>query len=412
MNTTRISTPYNLQTYQKRLNKPNQHLGDHKTELKEKLSSLIKEKVQTLKLNSEDDLTDAHYRDILDSLHNARTNNGGTFHRILNDAGIKTVSKYSWFSNQRATGKIEALKEYLEAGNVLEEGKKDSFLFMANQQAENVSSATLELKNSLGKLISGRIALSNGEHEIKLLHGKDKGEIKTIKTSYPIYFFKDAQFGNMRNPAHCIVMNKEDFLRIKNTIHSGAFGEDYCNLKDNLVAVWKHPADLLYISGYNPEPVPVDVGTYGFCNDTDGWNKPPVQGNATKMRIDTKDGDSVVSVHQFVGKTDVGVQFDLPGISTGNFFRDFNNPQPEEMKKVQQMIKNLKDLGIHAFLSNASHHAVIIYADQNKTLMTPKVLAERLSQNSKILDVISEAASENKDMSQWQRAFVNVFSNK
>jgi len=117
----RISTPYNSPTYQKRLNQSNQHLEDHKAELKEKLSSLIEKKVKTLKLNSEDDLTDAHYRDILDSLHNATTSNGETFHRILNDAGIKTVSKYSWFSNQRSTGKIEALKKYLEAGNVLEE---------------------------------------------------------------------------------------------------------------------------------------------------------------------------------------------------------------------------------------------------------------------------------------------------
>ena len=57
----RISTPYNLSTYQNRLNKPNQHLENNKAELKEKLRSLIQDKVATLKLHSEDDLTDAHY---------------------------------------------------------------------------------------------------------------------------------------------------------------------------------------------------------------------------------------------------------------------------------------------------------------------------------------------------------------
>jgi len=127
----RISTPYNLQTYQTRLNNPNEQLNNHKTELKETLSSLIEEKIKTLNLNSDDDLTDAHYRDILDSLHNAKTSK---FHRILHDAGIKTVSKYSWFSNQRATGKIEGLKRYLEVGNDLQEKTEMRSLFTMNNE--------------------------------------------------------------------------------------------------------------------------------------------------------------------------------------------------------------------------------------------------------------------------------------
>lgn len=155
---TRISTPYNQQVYHSRLANDSNSLETHKAELKEKLSSLIKEKVQTLKLNSEDDLTDAHYRDILDSLHNAETSNGGTFHRILNNAGIKTVSKYSWFSNERATGKIEALKIYLD----IDQGEnKQSTLFLAKKSStqDNVKIFQTELRNlqnNINKIVKER----------------------------------------------------------------------------------------------------------------------------------------------------------------------------------------------------------------------------------------------------------------
>ena len=120
----------------------------------------------------------------------------------------------------------------------------------------------------------------------------------------------------------------------------------------------------------------------------------------------------MVSIHQFVGKTIEGYEFNLPGISTGNFFNNFNDPEPEERKKLQTMIDDLKSLGIYAFMSNASHHAVIIYADDSNQQMTPQLLATRLQQDSSILTAISKAATGGKDMNQWKNAFINVFGSK
>ena len=284
-------------------------------------------------------------------------------------------------------------------------------------EAVGLFGASLTLNDTSGKAVSGRIALPVGAHNIVLKHGLNKDTTTTINTRSPIYFFKDAQLGTMKKPAHCIVMNQSDFELIKKTIHSGAFGGDYCQIEDNLVVVWKHPADLLFIKGYNPDPVPVDVGTYGFCDDTNGgWKDPPIQANATKMRIDVKEGTSVASVHQFVGNTDKGDKFNLPGISTGNFFNDFNDPKLTEIEKVTTLIIQLKGLGIYAFMSNASHHAVIMYAYEKegaeKQPLTPNILATLLKDNPSILDVISKAALKGKDMSQWKNAFINAFINE
>ena len=69
-------------------------------------------------------LTNADFRDILDELH---TSNDSAFHSILVDAGIKTVSKYSFYSNERAAGKIEALMSYLDKTNDIHKSNNYGF---------------------------------------------------------------------------------------------------------------------------------------------------------------------------------------------------------------------------------------------------------------------------------------------
>ncbi len=89
-----------------------------KIAMKNKLISLIATKTlqkskgsqQYLEL-TENLLTDSDYRDILEQLH---YDDNGKFHNTLIDFGLKNVSRYSIYSNQRATGKLAALKEYLE----------------------------------------------------------------------------------------------------------------------------------------------------------------------------------------------------------------------------------------------------------------------------------------------------------
>ena len=67
-------------------------------------------------------------------------------------------------------------------------------------------------------------------------------------------------------------------------------------------------------------------------------------------------------------------------------------------------------------MSNASHHAVIMYAYEKegaeKQPLTPNILATLLKDNPSILDLISKAALKGKDMSQWKNAFINAFINE
>ena len=98
---TRVSTPQNLQVYRQRLEQL--HPDD---ELKGKLVSLIKKTIETHQLSSDDQLTDAHFREILERLH---LDDNARFRGRLLSVGIPYVSRYSPWSNQRATGKVTAL---------------------------------------------------------------------------------------------------------------------------------------------------------------------------------------------------------------------------------------------------------------------------------------------------------------
>ncbi len=72
------------------------------------------------------------------------------------------------------------------------------------------------------------------------------------------------------------------------------------------------------------------------------------------------------------------------------------------------MIKNLKELGVDAFSSNGSHHAVILYQYRDQ-MLTPELFAQLLRSDARIFEAISTAASQHKNMDSWRQAFIDVF---
>jgi hypothetical protein len=130
------STPYRKDIYSNRIEEHKKSVSnENKTKLKAELTTLILEK-QNAKEGKP--LTDNDYRDILENLHG-----DSNFHAILIQLGLKSVSKYSWFSNQRATGKIVALQNFLSPQNNITDQNKikselDDALLNQNQQ-ENIS---------------------------------------------------------------------------------------------------------------------------------------------------------------------------------------------------------------------------------------------------------------------------------
>ncbi len=108
------ATTYNKQTYSTRIrdaskeNISNTTLEKLTTDLAHHLAEKSAHHLAEKSGLNDDNLTDNDYRDVLEDLHKKVD-----YHQILNTLGLKSVSKYSWFSNQRATGKIIALKEYL-----------------------------------------------------------------------------------------------------------------------------------------------------------------------------------------------------------------------------------------------------------------------------------------------------------
>ncbi len=120
----RSSTPYRQLIYAERIstattNKPIEDIKKNlqiKAKMQFKLRSLICSKLIETNSIDESRLSDADYRDILERLH---YDNNAEFHQELDRLGLANVSRYSIFSNQRATGKIEALKEHLSIADGL-----------------------------------------------------------------------------------------------------------------------------------------------------------------------------------------------------------------------------------------------------------------------------------------------------
>ncbi len=275
-----------------------------------------------------------------------------------------------------------------------------------------------------GAQVQGRLKLLPGNQNIQLQHdryqGFSKGAIISVAIQKPIYGFHKARFGKMRKKTACLVMSSQDFQTIQRTIHSGAFGTDYSDLGNGFHILWKIPADILYFENYQVDDMQVDVGDYQLYPDNRPFaDRLPAQlvakgQDATKLRIDRKFGPyDPESVHCFAATGEDGQEYTLSGISTGNFFGNFNDPQDDEWKKVMTMLSTLKEYGIDAFLCNSTHHAVIFYAYANDpsaqpTLIRPVDFAKLLQRDERIFQAIKAAA--NKDMERWRKAYMETFN--
>ena len=275
-----------------------------------------------------------------------------------------------------------------------------------------------DIEDATGVKKQGELQLAPGDHKIKILHGSKNGETIDLKIANPIYRFADAKFGKMSVSGNCLLMKKGDFDRIKDTIHSGAFGGDYSDLEDDWVAVWKIPADLKEIDSWKIplEAMSNEVGRYSMVDDTNKFSEEAsLPGNntgnipATKFRIDlpkTASGQPP-SVHHL--KLDDGSQ--VPGFSTGNLFKDFNNTVLEEREKTGVLLKELKEAGVKAFMCNGQHHLLVLYKDGNDQKMTPRDMADILrgATGGAIKAAFKKAAKVDFDVEEWAKSFISVY---
>jgi hypothetical protein len=125
------STSYKVDVYYRRLEKSEPPRG-----LKRAVIEIITKKLTQLNRDSEDQLSYADYREILEEVHKANP----AYHDYLNQHDIKTVSKLSWFSNTRATGKVAAIKHHLGIRSpITRAGSKPQQIELTQQVSTNYS---------------------------------------------------------------------------------------------------------------------------------------------------------------------------------------------------------------------------------------------------------------------------------
>ena len=175
LNMTRISSPYRQNIYTTRIQKSELISGDDeiKNKIKINLQKLILDRLSLNKKSHEDDLSDDDYQNILQDLHN-----DPECHAVLENCGIKSVSSYSWFSNRRATGKVEALKIVLGINMPIsheEEFKAESVnsIFKEKQSAQNSRNSKYQIIESKNAVYAAQIK-SDKYTKLKKLYTKSK----------------------------------------------------------------------------------------------------------------------------------------------------------------------------------------------------------------------------------------------
>lgn len=271
------------------------------------------------------------------------------------------------------------------------------------------------LKDETGNVVQGDLQLAKGNHNIKILHadrGHTRGAVEQLETKHPVYRFSSAKFGLMYQPSSCLVMHKDDFNRIQEKIHNGAFGGDYIFTQD-LAIVWKFPADLNEIDGWivSANIRHENVGEYKMRDDTRDFSERPsaIQGttdslDATKFRFDVPTtGNRIQAVH-FLSRSDNKTL--IPGFSSGNIFADFNAPQPAEKKKISVLLQELEKYGIKSFMCNRAHHLLVFYQTADNQQMTGEKLVELLNgpNSQHIKDALTKASKADFKVEAWATA--------
>jgi len=171
------------------------------------------------------------------------------------------------------------------------------------------------------------------------------------------------------------LMHQDTWNKISNDIkiHDGAFGQDVKTVrtKDSRIMklVWKFPFDLKYLPMYNRTRTWLPVGTYNIYEDSyttrdftleRTFTPPLIVQSMTKWRYDTDDG---VDVHVLENS---GRTHTLAMISSTYFYQQFFGAQDkDDIRRVNQLIKNLREIGIVAYSCHGEQHAIIFYGKLN-----------------------------------------------
>eukprot|EP00931_Biecheleriopsis_adriatica_P012346 TRINITY_DN11348_c0_g1_i2.p1 TRINITY_DN11348_c0_g1~~TRINITY_DN11348_c0_g1_i2.p1 ORF type:complete len:306 (+),score=79.60 TRINITY_DN11348_c0_g1_i2:227-1144(+) len=223
----------------------------------------------------------------------------------------------------------------------------------------------------------------------------DSGDYRSLLLSGPILLLKEAKLAGMMKPAAVLLMKPEDFYRIEQAVHAGAFGSDYHKVntsRGTLMSLWKLAADLNGIVGYEAVPVPVDVGTYPLCDDlrlNDSKFTPEAKklmGCATtKLRYDLQNHGKVTSVHHL----ELADGRKLACISTDKFYEDFYkiNKNADEQTKVKTMFEKLAERKILAALSNSTQHQ-IVFLEYDGAVLEAAKFADMLKKDDELCQII------------------------
>ncbi|MBS0627847.1 MAG: hypothetical protein JSS09_06510, partial [Verrucomicrobia bacterium] len=295
----------------------------------------------------------------------------------------------------------------------------------------------ISMFDNTGTKREGELRLKPGNHILTPNYGPDR-DPRDITTENPIYLFLEAQFPGMKEPGSCLVMHQEDFKKLQNNCHSGAFGGDYHNINNDFVAVWKIPADLKAIDHWiptteptNKKPTKLPVGRYLTFPDTESFLSNPSQFEmisdtvlynlfTTKYRYEfpkRNDGTVSMSVHHLeLEKPHLNkVPGDkLAAFSTGNIMENFDDPNESEKRKIETLLIDLEQAGIKAFVCNGWHHSIVLSHNTNGKIIGAKDVASMLrdlNTGPKIIQALKKASKQDPSINidTWAENFIQAY---
>lgn len=228
------------------------------------------------------------------------------------------------------------------------------------------------------------------------------------------------------------IMTKKDFETLKRICHYNAFGTfhksvDLDQLKQlgfkgmegqEYMLLWKIPADLSNLGHYcrdSKEPLTTYyVGGYPAVPPKE---MPPREGVRTfgfgvKLRTEFNQGTARPNVHHLKVRSD-GKDFEIAGISTSYFCKNFDKPSNEELEKIKVLLDTLFEERIGAYYCG-QHHLVVIGGTETNPL-NAKNFADFLYSNEdrveRIITAIKTAAIESKkdQIDAWKTLYIRHF---
>jgi hypothetical protein len=259
----------------------------------------------------------------------------------------------------------------------------------------------IQKRDARGVVCEGSLKLKAGSHLMKAGGTQLKLSIK-----HPIYRFKNAQFSEMPPGIPCLMMKDEDFITLHNAVHSGALGGDYQSLGNGYTVLWKIPADLNEIDGWElGEITPAVVGDYSLGETgltsfkTKGSTLP---GYGVKVRMDGYPGKAKAAVHNLdlgdgvgprpmLSSAQVCENFDFDEFGQWGYPKDVNDAAKERMNVL---LKELEEMGINAYHCYSQHAIIFTKVEGMEMPLTSEDFVKVLKgdKGAEILEALKRAA--------------------